>query len=1001
MDTFVRDIAARLARRDQPRSEAAIQGDIAQLLRSADLGLSEADIVLVESPVHDGRRIDIEVGNTVIEVKRDLRRGSTRTDALDQLAGYVRARTHDTGARYVGVLTDGVEWTCHLLSGNGELTTASTFDARVAAGDDPEQALERWLEGVMGTLRGIRPTPNEVARRLGAESSSYAVDRTSLKSLYTAYADHPSVQVKRQLWAKLLTTAFGTQFDDRDDLFIEHTLLVNTAEIVAHAVLGLNPTQLAPAQVLSGALFEDADIRGVVEQDFFDWVLEADGGGEFVAALTRRVCRFDWSAVDHDVLKVLYESVITRATRKSLGEYYTPDWLAEAVVEQVIAAPLDERVLDPACGSGTFLFHAVRRYLTAAKDAGLSDATAIAGVADRVFGMDLHPVSVSLARVTYLLAIGRERITAPDRPPIQVPVYLGDSMQWKKVSPDLFSQGHLEVETNDDHLDLFPSSLRFPNAVVADAPMFDGLVRVMADRVESPGSRLEADFRRLAVPAEHRDRLRETFAEMCRLHASGRDHIWGYYVRNLARPTWMSMSDNRVDVLIGNPPWLAYQFMTETMQERFAALCKEHQIWHGAKLATQQDLSALFVVRCIDCYLKVGGRFGFVMPSAAVQSRQFEGFRRGRFSNGGRLIAAEFTTPWDLRDIRPQVFPRASSVVFGIRKDSESRAMPAVSERWSGRISGSVAWPAAAAAVSRTETEVGTAKDPVSPYQNDFAQGASIVPRVLFMVKRVAAGPLGVGRGRVRVESDRRSNEKPPWRDVASLSGTIEAEFVKPVLLSENVLPFAVRSTCHAVIPWLNGGTPSPDDDSLDGYRGVQKWWRNVNRLWTTHRKSGRHSLSEWLDYHGKLRSQFPLQPLRVVYNKSGTHLVAAIVRDRRAVIDHSLYWGTVRSEDEARFLCAVLNAPRLTELVRPLMSFGMAERHVDKYVWQLPVPRFEPGDPDHQKLAELAGAAERLVDETPTTGNFVAVRRSIRRVLSDSAVGQEMGTIVGELLSG
>ncbi len=39
--------------------------------------------------------------------------------------------------------------------------------------------------------------------------------------------------------------------------------------------------------------------------------------------------------------------------------------------------PLKDKVLDPACGSGTFLFHAVRRYLDAALVAGHSNERAV------------------------------------------------------------------------------------------------------------------------------------------------------------------------------------------------------------------------------------------------------------------------------------------------------------------------------------------------------------------------------------------------------------------------------------------------------------------------------------------------------------------------------------------------------------------------------------------------------------------------------------------------
>lgn len=65
---------------------------------------------------------------------------------------------------------------------------------------------------------------------------------------------------------------------------------------------------------------------------------------------------FEWDNVQHDVLKVLYESIINADTRKGLGEYYTPDWLAEGIVDKALTNPLEQKALDPACGSGTFPF---------------------------------------------------------------------------------------------------------------------------------------------------------------------------------------------------------------------------------------------------------------------------------------------------------------------------------------------------------------------------------------------------------------------------------------------------------------------------------------------------------------------------------------------------------------------------------------------------------------------------------------------------------------------
>ncbi len=63
-----------------------------------------------------------------------------------------------------------------------------------------------------------------------------------------------------------------------------------------------------------------------------------------------------------DLLKSLHHSLFPRAIRHHLGEYYTPDWLAEHLLDQLeFDGRTPGRLLDPACGSGTFLMAAIRR----------------------------------------------------------------------------------------------------------------------------------------------------------------------------------------------------------------------------------------------------------------------------------------------------------------------------------------------------------------------------------------------------------------------------------------------------------------------------------------------------------------------------------------------------------------------------------------------------------------------------------------------------------------
>lgn len=173
--------------------------------------------------------------------------------------------------------------------------------------------------------------------------------------------------------------------------------------------------------------------------------------------------------------------------RAKLGEYYTPDWLADRVVNATVTEPLSQRVLDPSCGSGTFVFHAARAYLDAADAAGLGIGEAVDGLTDHVLGMDIHPVAVTLARVTYLLAIGPERLRHSERPAISVPIYLGDSLQWEQ-NRDLFTRDDaVSIATTADDLVgkgggiVGDDDLVFPMSVLQDAAVFDRLVARMAD----------------------------------------------------------------------------------------------------------------------------------------------------------------------------------------------------------------------------------------------------------------------------------------------------------------------------------------------------------------------------------------------------------------------------------------------------------------------------------------------------------------------------------------
>lgn len=1013
MSEALEKAVSRLASR-AAATESDIQGDIRALLLYGGLNLDDDDISIVsEAQAGGGRRIDIEAGYTIIEIKKGplASKPNEKAVAVEQLGDYLTLRTVKTGQRYNGMLTDGVSWFLYHRGPDGSLTQV---DEMALDPQNPNsERLTVWIEGVLATAQQITPTPHEVEQRLGYRSPGYLLELAELRNLYDQCASQPSVKLKRELWARLLGTALGEHFQDDDELFIRHTYLVVVAELIAHAAVGLEigTGSQDGYTLLSGELFRNAGISGVVEADFFDWPVEPTGGDLFVKGLARRVARFDWRQVEHDVLKVLYESVIDAETRKSLGEYYTPDWLAERIVTEVVIDPLNQKVLDPACGSGTFLFWAVRRYLEAAELSGLSNQEAINGVSRQVYGVDLHPVAVTLARVTYLLAIGLERLQ--DRDHLSVPVYLGDSIQWEESHSLLTSHG-LTVYTTDG-VELFAQELFFPDRTLADVTRFDRLVSDLTNaatsrKPHSPEPSIDTILSRHSVHPDDRAAVSETFSILCKLYDEGRNHIWGYYVRNRARPMWLSRSDNWVDVLIGNPPWLSYRYMDRKMQTRFRELSEERQLWAGAEVTTNQDLSALFVVRSSELYLKQGGSFGFVMPAAALSRRQFRGFRTGHFvskkspSSKQAPVAIQFDQPWNLTGINPTIFPVPPSVVFG-RRSTNSKAMQSDASTWRGQLDHHHhTWDEVASRIEVEDQATTIAEDsPKSPYERIFSQGATLVPSVLIRVEKAPVGPLGVPAGKIAIQSARSNLEKAPWKQLPSLTGTVEGRFVHPIYLGTSIAPFRVFKAGHAVVPWVGGELVDGNNPRIETDPGLAAWWRSAEGAWEANKGSGTSiGLVDQIDYRRKLVNQFPISEHRVVYTASGANLVAARLEDVEGVVEHALYWGPVGSVEEAQYLISILNSKTLLAHITPLQAVGQfGPRHFDKYVFAVPFPLYNPDDSLHVRLAGLGARAETVAAgvELSDGVGFRKARSLITEALSDADVTSEIENAVNELL--
>ena len=270
---------------------------------------------------------------------------------------------------------------------------------QMAARPRPFRGPEQAAVPVQLSPRASVPT----ARRTSATSPRS-------KPFYDEYADFNTIRVKRQLWQNLLTAALGEIAGSpaqMDDLFVRHTYLTAVIGMVVQARFGTDIRHLAesnPGDLLYGRDFRNkTGLQGVVESDFFAWPTEV-GGLPMLKTLARRVARFDWEKAPNDIAAILYETVIPPDERRQLGEYYTPEWLARTMVQEVVTDPLDQHVLDPACGSGTFVAEAVAHFNEAAAKTTLDPKEVLDRLRFSVSGIDVHPVAVHLARAAWVLA---------------------------------------------------------------------------------------------------------------------------------------------------------------------------------------------------------------------------------------------------------------------------------------------------------------------------------------------------------------------------------------------------------------------------------------------------------------------------------------------------------------------------------------------------------------------------------------------------------------------
>ena len=138
--------------------------------------------------------------------------------------------------------------------------------------------------------------------------------------------------------------------------------------------------------------------REPFEEETFAWVLETNGEmDEALQRLVLRVNAYDFSGLSEEVLGEIYQNFLPPDKRKRLGEFYTPKEVVDLILRETALGHEDlyPQVLDPACGSGSFLVRYLHHRVADAKGRGVDlDPERLA---ESVWGFDLNPFAAYIS----------------------------------------------------------------------------------------------------------------------------------------------------------------------------------------------------------------------------------------------------------------------------------------------------------------------------------------------------------------------------------------------------------------------------------------------------------------------------------------------------------------------------------------------------------------------------------------------------------------------------
>ncbi len=766
-----------------------------------------------------------------------------------------------------------------------------------------------------------------------------------------------------------------------------------------------------------GGLFKQFNIVNFLEGDFFRWYLDvwdaslAQNLRHMAIALQQfepATATIDPDAT-RDLLKKLYQYLLPRRVRHDLGEYDTPDWLAERLIRQIgYDGNPEKRVLDPSCGSGTILSLCIRKAFDYADRYLVSPQDLVQKLLTNIVGFDLNPLAVIAARTNFLLSLGTLIRHAPR---IEIPVYFCDSIltptefahegQTEFIASALHDgEVKLEMPANGRiwHVDTSQGRFTFPAAVI-DRESIETVCALIEESVLLGRTRpqflekLRAALKRSDTTVEKL--IGEVFERVARLNADGKNGIWARFLKNQFAPVFIGR--HRFDFVIGNPPWVNWQSLSDSYRDKTWKLWETYGLFslsgHAARLGGgKKDLAMLFTYACLDNYVKKGGRLGFIITQTLFKTKGAgDGFRR--FQLGKKGDHFKVLNVADLSEIQPFEGATNRTAVVTFEKGKPT-TYDFTYEYWRKKPGASVSldddlddlYPAKVK-VSYWKARPINPAQPTSPWLTARPKALDAVQKAIGQsAYRAYAGSCTWANGVYWLEITGKNNagqviarnlsDIGKLENIPQVEAAIEPDLLYPLVRGRDVNRWQARSSAYL----LNVQDPKErrgyDEDWLKTqhpltYAYLLKFEKILLQRSGFRKYFCDDERKPFAPFYSLYNvGEYTLAPFKVCWGHTAQELNAGVagsegsqfLSKRVIVPDQTAIFVPLQAQEEAHYLCAMLNNSIFNFIATSYIVLHFVTHILDN----IAVPKFHATDKRHQRLAELSLEAHQLSAEAP-----------------------------------